>query len=218
MPSNTQASRQLINAIDPYLPAAIRNNSTLTLEDLIRSRVLVSLVMGAAILITISLITLLISWYFTREDFTIPLVLAIFCIVLIGLNYVYFYKTGRLDSAGELFSLTVFLLAVVSVVLTGGFDSPTLPSLACIPVIAFLVGGRQEGIYNAALAFSFVIVLLVLHSYEFPMMQLLPEQVRLYLSGIIWFVTFSVIIICLYVYDVLLEETRTTIVSNDPKK
>ena len=114
--------------------------------------------------------------------------------------------------------MTVFLLGVVSIILTGGSESPVLPALACVPVIAFLIGGRREGTYNAALAFVFIAVLLILHAYEFPMMQLIPdhnEQVSLYLSGMVWFVTFSVIIICLYVYDVLLQDTRTTIIHKD---
>jgi len=104
---------------------------------------------------------------------------------------------------------------VISTILTGGFDSPVRIMLICTPIVAFLVGGRQEGIYNVALSFVVGMIFLVLKSYEFPMMQVMPENILTYMSGIVWTLALVLIIVCLYVYDVLLEDTRDTVAHMD---
>jgi len=210
MKNKTRASR-LIKAIDPYLPPSFRESTNLSLEELIRARVLVSIMLSAMISVVFSMIVMGISDKASGSDFSNPLMMAAISGVVIVFDYVFFYKSGRLDASAILFSFSLFLATVVSIILTGGFDSPVRIMLICIPVIAFLVGGRQEGMYNAALSYVVGIVLLLLRVYDFPMMQVLPDSVLPYLSGIIWLLAILVIVVCLYVYDVLLEETRDTI-------
>jgi len=211
MKNKTRASGQLIRAIDPYLPPSFRENTNLSLEDLIRARVLVAIMLSAAVSVVFSIIVMAISDKASGSDFSNPLMMAAVSGVVIAFDYVFFYKSGRLDAAAILFSLSLFLATVISVILTGGFDSPVRIMLICTPVIAFLVGGRQEGMYNAALSYVVGIVLLILRVYDFPMMQVMPDNVLPYIAGITWLLAILVIVVCLYVYDVLLEDTRDTV-------
>ncbi len=204
------ASRYLIKAIDPYLPPSFRDNANLSLEDLIRARVLATIMFSAVAAILFTIVVLGTAQKISGNDFRSPLTIAGICSVVVLLNYVFFYKSGRLDASAILFSLTFFLATVICTILTGGFESPVRIMLVCTPVVAFLVGGRQEGIYNAALSFVVGMVLLFLKVYDFPMMQIMPADVLPYVAGLVWLLTLVLIVICLYIYDVLLEDTRNT--------
>jgi len=159
-----------------------------------------------------TIVVLMLSHFFSGNDFTNAIIIGFISCLAVVLNYVFFYKSGRLDASAILFSLTFFVACVITIVLTGGYDSPVRIMLICTPVVAFLVGGRQEGMYNASLSFVAGIVLLVLKVFDFDMMQIMPAAVLPYLSGIIWLLTLVLIVVCLFVYDVLLEDTRNTIV------
>jgi hypothetical protein len=215
MREHDRGSRHLIKAIDPCLPRSFRDNNTLSLADLIRARVLVTIMLCGISSIVFSLLVLAISHLVSGQDFGNAMTIALICGVALILNYLFFYKSGRLDASAILFSLTFFLATIISTIITGGFDSPVKIMLVCTPVVAFLIGGRQEGMYNAALSYVVGIVLLILHVYDFPMMQIMPETVLPYLHGIVWLVAMVLIVVCLYVYDVLLEDVRDTIANVD---
>lgn len=200
-----------IRLIDTCLPPGLRDNSGMALNELIRARVLTGLLISGATLIVIMITTLAFCWLFSGENFLILMVVTVTALVLVLLNALFFYRTSRVNSAAILYSLTVFIVSVISIIMTGGFTSPAMPILICLPVLAFLIGGRHEGVYNAALTYATATILLILNAYEFPMMQLMAPAVALYMAGLTWFATLAVIVICLYVYDVLLEETGSTI-------
>jgi len=215
MKDKRRGSRHLIKAIDPCLPLTFRESTNLSLEDLIRARVLVAIMLSAIVSTSVTIVVLFISQKLSRGDFSSPIIIASVTDVILILDYIFFYKSGRLDASAILFSLTFFLGVVISTILTGGFDSPVRIMLICTPIVAFLVGGRQEGIYNVALSFVVGMIFLVLKSYEFPMMQVMPENILTYMSGIVWTLALVLIIVCLYVYDVLLEDTRDTVAHMD---
>ena len=99
-------------------------------------------------------------------------------------------------------------MCVISVVITGGYDSPVKQILIVCPVLSFLISGRQEGIYNAALIYVVGLVLLLFHVFDFSLIQLMPEATMPYLSGLIWLVTIVMVVVCLFIYDLLLEDKR----------
>lgn len=126
-----------------------------------------------------------------------------------GLDYLYFYKSAKLESSGILYSLTFFVLCIVAIVLTGGYHSPVKQILIGCPVISFLISGRQEGVYNAALVFVAGITLLILDSIGFELIQIMSDDVMPYMSGMMWLITITLIVVCLYIYDLLLDEKRS---------
>jgi len=210
MQRKDRGSRHLIKAIDPCLPRLFRVSTSLSLADLIRARVLVTIMVSAIAAIAFTLAVLVISQLVSGNDFSNSIIMACICLAVVILNYLFFYKSGRLDASAMLFSLTFFLTTVVSTILSGGYDSPVKIMLVGSPVVAFLIGGRQEGFYHAALSYVVGMVLLLLHVFEFPMMQIMPEATLPYFDGIIWMLVLVLVVVCLYVYDVLLEEMRNT--------
>lgn len=210
-------AQNIIRSIDPFLPPSILDDSNLRLDGLIRSRVLTALLLSAIAVTVLSVGTIIIASFINPEDFTAPIALGAASIVLVSLNYLFFYKTGHLDASAMMFSLTFLVMDILSIILTGGFESPVMPMLLATPVVAFLIGGRQEGLYYAALCWISGTILMVFHAYDFPMMNLLTEDVQMYVWGITWFVATTVIVTCLYIYDLLLEDMRSTTVRVDRK-
>jgi hypothetical protein len=206
---NAGNSRNMINALDPWLPPSIRDSASLSLEDLIRSRVLVCILLSSTLAALFALLLCIILDVVTRFSFINPIIIAAICFIIVLLDYLFFYKTGKLDASAILYSLSLFVACIVSVILTGGYQSPVKQVLICCPVISFLISGRQEGIYNAALIYVVGLALLVLDSMGFDMLQIMPNEILPYLSGAIWLITIVMIVVCLYVYDLLLEDKRS---------
>lgn len=198
----------VLRFMDPWLPPGIRTNTSLSLEGLIRSRVLVCILLFSIFITAFSLILCAVFQLATEHDFAKPIIISAVCCIMVGLNYLYFYRSAKLDASGIMYSLLFFLVVVVAVVLTGGYLSPVKQILLCCPVMSFLISGRYEGFYNAALVFVFGVALLILDSIGFNLIQILPAAIIPFISGITWFVTVMLTIMCLYIYDLLLEDMR----------
>lgn len=117
-------SSSMIKSIDPWLPPGIRNNTTLSLEGLIRSRVLTVIMISSMVTTAFGFFMCLFFQFITDHDFNNPIIISIVCFFLVGLDYLYFYKSAKLESSGILYSLTFFVLCIVAIVLTGGYHSP----------------------------------------------------------------------------------------------
>ena len=201
-------SRDIIKAIDPYLPPSIRESSVLSLEELIRARVLICCLATSAFFTLFAGVLCTIFHLVTTHDFSWPIIIAFVAFCVVCFDGLFFYKTGKLDAAAILYSLSFFLMCVISVVITGGYDSPVKQILIVCPVLSFLISGRQEGIYNAALIYVVGLVLLLFHVFDFSLIQLMPEATMPYLSGLIWLITIVMVVVCLFIYDLLLEDKR----------
>lgn len=202
-------SRNILKGIDPFLPPDLRDNTVLSLEGLIRSRVLTVVLICSISLTAFSFLAFGVSYLFTGHDFFKPLLFCFASLLLVCLNYLHFYKTAKLDLSGIFYSLSFFTVCVISIAITGGYDSPVMQILICCPVISFLISGRYEGFYNAALVFVVGIVLLILNQINFPLWQIMPTDVLPYISGIVWLGTIVLIVLCLTIYDLLLDQKRS---------
>ncbi len=199
----------IFKAVDPWLPPGIRNNAALSLEALIRSRILTCVLLCSIGVTIFSFVICSFLYLVTDYDFKNPVIFSTVCFAVVGLDYVYFYRSAKLESSGILYSLSFFIICVIIIVITGGNDSPVRQILVCCPVISFLISGRQEGFYNAALVFVVGVALLILDNIGFKLIQIMPDDILPHLSVIVWLVTITLIVVCLYIYDLLLDEKRS---------
>lgn len=203
------ASRNILKGIDAWLPPGIKANTAISLEGLIRSRVLACILVCSIALTAFSFFTFGLLYLITDHDFFKPIIFCFASLILVCLNYLYFYKSAMLDSSGIFYSLSFVSVCVISIVLTGGYDSPVRQILICCPVVSFLISGRHEGFYNAALVFVVGVVLLTLDQINFQLLQIMSPDVLPYISGIVWLGTIVLIVLCLYIYDLLLDQKRS---------
>lgn len=203
------SSYSIFQVVDPLLPSGIKGNSVLSLEALIRSRVLIVMLLSSVVSTLTCLFLLGIFQLITEHDFTNALIITAICFVMSILEYMYFYRFANLNFSAVMYSLSFFLVVVLAVFLTGGLESPVKQVLITCPVISFVISGRQEGIYNAALIFVIGVILLILDGLNIQLIQLMPEEIMPYLSGLIWLITIVLVVLCLYIYDILLEDKRS---------
>lgn len=112
-----------------------------------------------------------------------------------------FYRFANLRLAAMLFTLTYFLMSLSLVLMSGGYDSPNLVVLLSSPVVAFRVGGKDEGIMNSIFVGLAGFSLVVVNKLGVPMMNLLIGSDEGIFFSIAWVVTISIIATCLVTYN-----------------
>jgi hypothetical protein len=202
-------TRDLLIGADSWLPPGLRENTAVSLAALIRARVLVSVLVCSMTLSVISLLVFVVVYLRAENGSLLPALITTACLGVACLNYFYFYKTANLDASGIFYSFSLFAILVGSTVVTGGYHSPVKIMLICCPILSFLISGRHEGFYNAALVFVVGIILLTLDQIDFKLIQIMPPDLLVYISGLSWFGTLVLIVLCLYIYDLLLDQKRS---------
>ena len=102
------------------------------------------------------------------------------------------------------FSMTAFCSILAATVLTGGWDSPVRLLFLCCPVMSFLVGGKQEGIYVGALTMLCGLGLFYLNRIGWELFHIhRPENIEA-IEFSIWIISMTLLISCVVVYDELL--------------
>lgn len=94
-----------------------------------------------------------------------------------------------------------FLMAVVLILLSGGYSSHGKAFLLSCPIISFLIGGRQEGIQNTIFLILVCWAFAALEVLDFPTPNLFAEQPPFLIFSVNWLVTVLVIGIVLVVYE-----------------
>jgi len=198
--------KSLSRWLDGLLPDAVLERPDSTLEMKIRARILLGLFLSnfsvcVALFIIFSLATLL-----TDKSFigAITVISAIF-VVLIMQAWM-FRTVGNVSVSAIMFSMTFFAVTLIPVIATGGWHSPIKLLFFCAPVISFLVGGRQEGIYMATLVMCCGLALMLTSALDFQLFQMLPVENIQFMTAAIWVVSIVMLVSCLLVYDVILED------------
>lgn len=127
----------------------------------------------------------------------VPLLL----LFLLALQTWLFYRYQNDWVSGIAFTNFYFLMAVIMILLSGGYSSHGKAFLLSSPIIAFLIGGRQEGIQNTIFLILVCWAMAALHVLEFPTPNLFEEQPPFLMFCVNWLVTVLVITIVLVVYE-----------------
>lgn len=131
----------------------------------------------------------------------VPLVL----LFLLLLQTWLFYRFQNDWVSGIAFTNFYFLMAVILVLLSGGYSSHGKAFLLSCPIISFLIGGRQEGIQNTIFLILVCWAMAALHVLDFSTPNIFVEQSPLLMFSVNWLVTVLVITIVLVVYETELQ-------------
>lgn len=112
-----------------------------------------------------------------------------------------FYRFANLRLAAMLFTLTYFLMALSLVLMSAGYHSPNLVVLLSSPVVAFRVGGKDEGIMNSIFVGLAGFALVIVDKLAVPVVNLLSGVDEGVFFAIAWVVTISIIATCLVTYN-----------------
>src|SRR5690242_12742024 len=135
--------------VDRFLPDSIRDSSGLRKEELVYSRVLVFINLLTFLLCLLHVATFVLLDIFSNHDFGVTIIFGLISASLSFSLYFLFYRTGQLRAAVMLFSTTFVVVLLVCIAITGGPHSPLMPVLISSPIVASVIGGRHEALYNS---------------------------------------------------------------------
>ena len=127
---------------------------------------------------------------------------------LVVLQAVLFYRFQNPWASGMGFNIFYFLAATVMLVLSGGYDSPGKVFLITCPMIAFLLGGWQEGIQSAFLTMLFGLALVTFKYIGFDTPNLFFNENPHVIFIVDWVITIIITIACFTIYEAGLEHTH----------
>jgi len=145
---------------------------------------------------------------FQPELLKYDLVILILLLLLVLQTWL-FYRYQNDWISGIAFTNFYFLMAVVLVLLSGGYSSHGKAFLLSCPIISFLVGGRQEGIQNTLFLILVFWAMAGLHAMGFSAPNLFEEQPPFLMFSVNWLVTVLIIGIVLVVYETELQRRAT---------
>ncbi|MCB1614762.1 MAG: hypothetical protein KDI30_01995, partial [Pseudomonadales bacterium] len=125
--------------------------------------------------------------------------------IVLTLEILIFYKAANVSISGMLFSMVFFIFTFITTILSGGWTSPIMMIFFVTPAVSFLVGGRQEGFYTAALVLFTGTGFKVADQMGIQVFQIVPESDIELVRITIWVISLVVLVSCLTVYDALLE-------------
>ncbi len=84
----------------------------------------------------------------------------------------------------------------------------TTPLLLLVPVISCLVAGRRWGLYWSGIVAITVCALYIIHELGVQLPQTILPDHRISIYLVVWLLSLSVLIICLYIYEFQLEDLK----------
>jgi hypothetical protein len=163
-----------------------------------------------ALSIMLQTITLaaLASWFFTvlinfnsEKDLTLNIFLTFGCFLMFGLQTIAFYRFRNVRLSATFLNLSYFFLIVAFVLISGGYHSKLEVMLLSCPVIAFRIGGREEGFANTLFVAMVLVLLGVAESLEFQFEPLLNMAGGVIPELMPWGLTLVVIASSMAAYD-----------------
>lgn len=176
-------------------------------SDIISARARFLIAMLAAVVILGLLVTIPIMVAFWLLDMQLTLSwwqnLALLALIMIfTLQLWLFYRLKNQALSGLLFSNSYFLVVILMVISSGGYDSPLKYCLLTSPLISFMVGGIREGIQHGMFVLISGLALVGCRMTGFEFVDIFIGSEHPYLIfGSSWIVTLGIIMACIVLYE-----------------
>lgn len=188
----------LIKRLFP-LPQGLKKNRTMAERRRTRALAVLLIICTTTVWFWAGVLSLMyLVWDF---DIRLNVYYSYFVGVILSAQVWGFYRFANLRLAAMLFTLTYFLMSLSLVLMSAGYHSPNLVVLLSSPVVAFRVGGKDEGIMNSIFVGLAGLSLVVVDKLGVPMMNLLIGSDDGIFFAIAWTVTISIIATCLVTYN-----------------
>jgi len=116
-----------------------------------------------------------------------------------------FYKFKNIVLSGYLISYFYFLVILVLVMLTGGYDAPDMILLLLSPIIFFMLGGIMKGIQNATFTAVAVLTFAFLEHMDIQFVNVFHAVSSTMIFSISWCIAILAIAVCMITYDEALQ-------------
>lgn len=191
--------------LDRWLPERFEDNPLYKAETKIRARVLLGLYISSLVIILISFAVFLGLQIFSPHRFPMAFLCLAAMGVITAIQVLMFYRAANIGASAIIFSMVFFSSNLVLMILTGGWNSPVKQLYFCSPMISFLVGGRQEGLYTSGLVLVTGLCTLVAYKMDFQLFQIMRQENIDIAAAVVWVISINVLVSCFLVYDNILD-------------
>lgn len=188
---------------DRYLPRKIHEQTDWVI--ITRARILLGLYATTLFFVATISLFLLIALPRDNPNWMHGVIGTSMAIILLGIQLLVYYLVANINLSSMIYSITFFTLSCLAVAVSGGWNSPVLLLFFCSPVVSFLVGGRQEGLYVTSLMFLCAFGLMMADSHGIEFMQIVSEDNMRAVRFSIWIASTATLVSCLTIYDLMFE-------------
>jgi len=191
------------------IPARLRETLGTSSATYVRVRALSAILVSITLIIASSSTIMTVEhWLFHPQLLKNDLVSWI-AVLLLLLQTTLFYRFNNYWISGLAFTNFYFLVIAILLILSGGYDAPSKTTLLTCPMIAFLIGGRQEGLQNTMITVLFGLGLLLLKQIEFDLPNIFRDEDPYVIFSVNWVISLLIIVACIIVYETELQNTHT---------
>jgi hypothetical protein len=191
-----------------FIPVMLRERVKRGSAEYIRLRALAAMLVILTVASGVSNLVVGSYHVFFRPDLLGHDLVSISMFVLLLLQTLLFYKYQNAWMSCLAFTNFYFLSITVLLILSGGYESFGIYILLTCPMLAFLLGGTQEGIQNTLLCILFIIALVILDHIGFDLPNLFAGESPFLIFLVNWAFSLIVITATGVVYAIELQRGR----------
>lgn len=192
------------------IPRELRENIGTYEPEYIRIRAFSAVLVFSAVLLAVEIFAVGVWHIFHNANLLKYDLLALGIFSLLIIQVILFYKFNHYWLSALAFTSLYFLMIVILIVMSGGHHSAMKSLLLTCPFIAFLIGGKHEGIQTSLLTALIGVVLAFLDAIDFETPDLFMDENPLVVFCVDWIISLSVIIMALIVYESALQKDGRT--------
>jgi hypothetical protein len=198
----------IINLLDNFIPAAIRNKRDLPREELVRTRAMLA-ILGISIIVPLLLLIAYISLQLvTGRDFSKDIYIVLAVEIILLTQHIYFQSYGNLRITAGVYSLQFFLFVAMMVTISGGLRSSILLLLVCSPMVAYMSVSFRAAIFHIAAVMITVTGLALMYLKGLDCLDISEKGNFPYTMTLSWIVTLLMLCMFMLVFEELVSDKK----------
>jgi len=187
------------------IPSALRASLGVNTLEYMRARALSAILVSITLAGFLAMMLIVVKHVIYNPDLLVHDLVSLAVLLLFVLQTWLFYRFNNYWISALAFTNSYFLVIVVLLLLTGGYDSSIKILLLTCPLVSFVVGGLQEGIQNAVFTIIAGLAIAFFKYIGFDLVNHLSGE-NVYVDFCVhWTVAVLIIVACGITYDAALK-------------
>jgi ABC-type Fe3+-siderophore transport system permease subunit len=171
-----------------------------------RARALSAILVSITLTGSLAALLIIVKHFFFNPELLKNDLVSLGIVFIFALQTAMFYRFNNFWMSALAFTNSYFLVIIVLLLATGGYDSSIKMLLLTCPLVSFVIGGVQEGIQNAVFTIIAGIAIAVFKYIGFSLDNHFAGE-NIYVDFCVhWTVTVLIIVSCAITYDAALGE------------
>jgi len=195
-------SSPLFNWLEALVPSRIRDNRDIPVQVRFRAPAMIATLMISILCPLVALMLMGGLQLFTKQDYSTGMMITLIVLVLTSVQHIYFQSFGNLKNTAAAYSTQYIISIIISMLYTGGSDSPIAILLFCSPLIAYMTISHVAALIHASLLVIFIVILSAAENSGYSPVNLIKPETKSSIQMISWalfcMVNILFILVCEY--------------------